>query len=109
MDQNIERWLRRSELGEEGNSDWSSNWYYDVSSQPIELYKVFSKLLSLVVVAVKLAYIISEGYVAIGELETRKRRKMYDGDWQFSKVLCSGNESASTRRIEQKAEKKGSA
>lgn len=52
----------------------------EVSSEPIELYKVF-KIANLVGGGGEAKHIISEGYVAVnGELETRKRRKMYDGD-----------------------------
>lgn len=52
----------------------------EVSSQPIELYKVF-KIANLVNGGGEAKHIISEGYVAVnGELETRKRRKMVDGD-----------------------------
>jgi ribosome-associated protein len=47
-------------------------------------------------------HIISEGYVAVnGELETRKRRKMYDGDFfefnqEYYVVVC--DQPTSTRR-----------
>lgn len=52
----------------------------EVSSAPIELYKVF-KIANLVGGGGEAKHIISEGYVAVnGELETRKRRKIYDGD-----------------------------
>lgn len=65
----------------------------EVSSQPIELYKVF-KIANLVGGGGEAKYIISEGYVAVnGELETRKRRKMYDGDFfefnqEYYVVVC---------------------
>ncbi|MGF1709666.1 RNA-binding S4 domain-containing protein [Vibrio kagoshimensis] len=65
----------------------------DVSSQPIELYKVF-KIANLVSGGGEAKHIISEGYVAVnGELETRKRRKMYDGDFfefnqEYYVVVC---------------------
>jgi ribosome-associated protein len=65
----------------------------DVSSQPIELYKVF-KIANLVGGGGEAKHIISEGYVAVnGELETRKRRKMYDGDFfefnqEYYVVVC---------------------
>ena len=53
----------------------------EVSSEPIELYKVF-KLANLVGGGGEAKHIISEGYVAVnGELETRKRRKMYHDYW----------------------------
>ena len=65
----------------------------DVSSQPIELYKVF-KIANLVSGGGEAKHIITEGYVAVnGELETRKRRKMYDGDFfefnqEYYVVVC---------------------
>ncbi|MCJ2376328.1 RNA-binding S4 domain-containing protein [Vibrio sp. ZSDZ34] len=65
----------------------------DVTSQPIELYKVF-KIANLVGGGGEAKHIISEGYVAVnGELETRKRRKMYDGDFfefnqEYYVVVC---------------------
>jgi len=53
----------------------------EVSSQPIELYKVF-KIANLVGGGGEAKHLIAEGYVAVnGELETRKRRKLYDGDF----------------------------
>lgn len=65
----------------------------EVLSQPIELYKVF-KIANLVGGGGEAKHIISEGYVAVnGELETRKRRKMYDGDFfefnqEYYVVVC---------------------
>ncbi|WP_202906918.1 RNA-binding S4 domain-containing protein [Vibrio mexicanus] len=65
----------------------------EVSSHPIELYKVF-KIANLVDGGGEAKYLISEGYVAVnGELETRKRRKMYDGDFfefnqEYYVVVC---------------------
>ncbi|MFY2508807.1 RNA-binding S4 domain-containing protein [Vibrio pectenicida] len=65
----------------------------DVSSQPVELYKVF-KLANLVGGGGEAKHLIAEGYVAVnGELETRKRRKMYHGDvfefnQEFYVVIC---------------------
>lgn len=65
----------------------------EVSSHPIELYKVF-KIANLVGGGGEAKYLISEGYVAVnGELETRKRRKMYDGDFfefnqEYYVVVC---------------------
>lgn len=53
----------------------------EVNTQPIELYKVM-KIANLVSGGGEAKHAISEGYVAVnGELETRKRRKMYDGDF----------------------------
>jgi ribosome-associated protein len=65
----------------------------EVSSQPIELYKIF-KIANLVNGGGEAKHIIGEGYVAVnGEIETRKRRKMYDGDLvefnqEYYVVLC---------------------
>lgn len=65
----------------------------DVSVQPIELYKVL-KIANLVSGGGEAKYAISEGYVAVnGEVEQRKRCKMYDGDviefnGEFYVVLC---------------------
>ncbi len=65
----------------------------EIDSQPIELYKLF-KLANLVNGGGEAKHIISEGYVAVnGEIETRKRRKMYDGDLvefnrEFYLVIC---------------------
>lgn len=65
----------------------------DVSVQPIELYKVL-KIANLVDGGGQAKHLISDGYVAVnGELETRKRRKMYDGDFfefnqEYYVVIC---------------------
>lgn len=65
----------------------------DVSSQPIELYKLF-KVANLVGGGGEAKHVITEGYVAVnGELEIRKRRKMYDGDFfefnqEYYVVVC---------------------
>jgi len=65
----------------------------EISSQPIELYKIF-KIANVVNGGGEAKHIISEGYVAVnGEIETRKRRKMYDGDLvefnqEYYVVLC---------------------
>lgn len=65
----------------------------EVSSQPIELYKVF-KIANLVGGGGEAKHLIAEGYVAVnGELETRKRRKLYDGDFfefnqEYYVVVC---------------------
>lgn len=56
----------------------------EVDAHPIELYKLF-KIANLVSGGGEAKHIIDEGYVAVnGELETRKRRKMYDGDFSSS-------------------------
>ena len=52
----------------------------EVNAQPIELYKVL-KIANVVSGGGEAKYAIADGYVAVnGELETRKRRKLYDGD-----------------------------
>ncbi|WP_122032081.1 RNA-binding S4 domain-containing protein [Aliivibrio sp. EL58] len=52
----------------------------EVNVQPIELYKVL-KIANVVNGGGEAKHMISEGYVGVnGELEQRKRRKMYDGD-----------------------------
>lgn len=65
----------------------------EVSCQPIELYKVL-KIANAVSGGGEAKFAIAEGYVAVnGELEQRKRRKVYDGDviefnQEFYLVLC---------------------
>lgn len=52
----------------------------EVDCQPIELYKVL-KIANAVSGGGEAKLAIAEGYVAVnGELEQRKRRKVYDGD-----------------------------
>lgn len=53
----------------------------EVSTQPIELYKVL-KIAELVSGGGEAKHFISNGYVAVnGEVEYRKRKKLYDGDY----------------------------
>ncbi|MGX9416697.1 RNA-binding S4 domain-containing protein [Vibrio sp. WJH972] len=65
----------------------------EVDSQPIELYKVL-KIANAVSGGGEAKYAISEGYVAVnGELEIRKRRKLFDGDLiefnqEYYLVIC---------------------
>ncbi|CAH0533806.1 hypothetical protein VST7929_01681 [Vibrio stylophorae] len=65
----------------------------EVSEQPIALYKVL-KIAELVNDGGQAKMLIEEGYVYVnGELETRKRRKLYDGDVvyfdeQYFLILC---------------------
>ncbi|QMV13608.1 RNA-binding S4 domain-containing protein [Vibrio spartinae] len=65
----------------------------EVNSQPIELYKVL-KIADVVSGGGEAKYAIAEGYVVVnGELELRKRRKMYDGDLvefngEYYLVIC---------------------
>ncbi|CAM4092075.1 RNA-binding S4 domain-containing protein [Vibrio neonatus] len=52
----------------------------EVSTQPVELYKVL-KIADAVSGGGEAKQAISQGYVAVnGEIETRKRRKLVDGD-----------------------------
>lgn len=65
----------------------------EVSAQPIELYKVL-KIANLVSGGGEAKFAIAEGYVGVnGELEQRKRRKLYDGDviefnQEYYVVIC---------------------
>lgn len=65
----------------------------EVNAQPIELYKVL-KIANAVSGGGEAKFVIAEGYVAVnGELEQRKRRKVYDGDViefneEFYLVIC---------------------
>lgn len=65
----------------------------EVASQPIELYKVL-KIANAVSGGGEAKFVIAEGYVAVnGELEQRKRCKVYDGDViefnnEYYVVLC---------------------
>ncbi|QUJ66511.1 RNA-binding S4 domain-containing protein [Photobacterium sp. GJ3] len=65
----------------------------EVSAHPIELYKVL-KIANAVGGGGEAKMAIAEGYVAVnGELEQRKRRKVYDGDviefnGEFYLVIC---------------------
>ncbi|MGF1790402.1 RNA-binding S4 domain-containing protein [Photobacterium profundum] len=83
----------------------------EVSSQPIELYKVL-KIANAVSGGGEAKMAISEGYVAVnGELEQRKRRKMYDGDLvefneEYYVVLCDQPvQEPSDEPVKKKAEK----
>ncbi|MCW8331148.1 RNA-binding S4 domain-containing protein [Photobacterium sp. SDRW27] len=83
----------------------------EVSSQPIELYKVL-KIANAVGGGGEAKFVISEGYVAVnGELEQRKRRKMYDGDViefnsEYYVVLCDKPVDETPEVIEPKPAKK---
>ncbi len=98
------------EHGEEGEEIEIEAIGVDVSSQPIELYKVF-KIANLVSGGGEAKHVISEGYVAVnGELETRKRRKMYDGDFfefnqEYYVVVCD----QPVQEVEDKPKKKEAA
>ncbi|MFW7526049.1 RNA-binding S4 domain-containing protein [Vibrio ostreicida] len=81
----------------------------EVSVQPIELYKVF-KIANLVAGGGEAKHLISEGYVAVnGELDTRKRRKMYDGDFfefnqEYYVVVCDAPVQQPNREAPPKAQ-----
>lgn len=85
----------------------------EVDAHPIELYKLF-KIANLVSGGGEAKHIIDEGYVAVnGELETRKRRKMYDGDFfefnqEYYVVVCDAPvtepEAKETKAKHQRAE-----
>lgn len=83
----------------------------EVSAQPIELYKVL-KIANAVSGGGEAKFAISEGYVAVnGELEQRKRRKVYDGDViefnnEFYLVLCDQPVTEVAERPKKEAEPK---
>lgn len=88
----------------------------EVSTQPIELYKVL-KIANAVSGGGEAKMAISEGYVAVnGELEQRKRRKMYDGDLvefneEYYVVLCDQpvqepSDESAKKKVEKPAAKK---
>ncbi|WP_163937301.1 RNA-binding S4 domain-containing protein [Paraferrimonas sp. SM1919] len=53
----------------------------EVASEPVELYKMM-KLANVVSAGAEAKHLIAQEYVAVnGELETRKRRKMFFGDF----------------------------
>jgi ribosome-associated protein len=83
----------------------------EVSTQPIELYKVL-KIANAVSGGGEAKMAIFDGYVAVnGELEQRKRRKMYDGDLvefneEYYVVLCDQPvQEPSDEPVKKKAEK----
>lgn len=83
----------------------------EVSNQPIELYKVL-KIANAVSGGGEAKFAISEGYVAVnGELEQRKRRKMYDGDViefnnEYYVVICDQPVDETPQVVEPKPAKK---
>ncbi|MGF1750956.1 RNA-binding S4 domain-containing protein [Vibrio cionasavignyae] len=85
----------------------------EVSSHPIELYKLF-KVANLVGGGGEAKHFIAEGYVAVnGELETRKRRKMYDGDFfefnqEYYVVVCDQPPLETTKNTDEKETNKAS-
>jgi|TARA_B100001057_G_C22510987_1_gene817863 ribosome-associated protein len=79
----------------------------EVSTQPIELYKVL-KIAELVSGGGEAKHFISNGYVAVnGEVEYRKRKKLYDGDYfQFNQefyVIVYTEEKTGTSNLESNA------
>ncbi|MDW6092187.1 RNA-binding S4 domain-containing protein [Vibrio rhizosphaerae] len=85
----------------------------EVNHQPIELYKVL-KLANVLSGGGEAKYAIAEGYVVVnGEIERRKRCKIYDGDLvefngEYYLVICDVPvaEPASPDVIQKKASKK---
>lgn len=79
----------------------------EVSTQPIELYKVL-KIAELVSGGGEAKHFISNGYVAVnGEVEYRKRKKLYDGDYfEFNQefyVIVYTEEKTRTSNLENNA------
>lgn len=80
----------------------------EVSAQPIELYKVL-KIANLVGGGGEAKFAISEGYVGVnGELEQRKRRKLYDGDviefnQEYYVVVCDQPVTEPTEKVAKEA------
>lgn len=79
----------------------------EVSTQPIELYKVL-KIAELVSGGGEAKHFISNGYVAVnGEVEYRKRKKLYDGDYfEFNQefyVIVFTEEKTGTSNLESNA------
>ena len=79
----------------------------EVSTQPIELYKVL-KIAELVSGGGEAKHFISNGYVAVnGEVEYRKRKKLYDGDYfEFNQefyVIVYNEEKTGTSNLESNA------
>ncbi|OZS42818.1 RNA-binding S4 domain-containing protein [Photobacterium sanguinicancri] len=76
----------------------------EVSAQPIELYKVL-KIANVVSGGGEAKFAISEGYVGVnGELEQRKRRKLYDGDviefnQEYYVVVCNQPVTEPTEKV----------
>ena len=53
---------------------------FEITEEPIELYKIL-KFENMVNSGGEAKYMISEGQVAVnGEIETRKRKKIFSGD-----------------------------
>lgn len=75
----------------------------EISSQPVELYKIL-KMANAVGGGGEAKFVIGEGYVAVnGELEQRKRRKMFDGDLvefnqEYYLVICNEDSQKPTKQ-----------
>lgn len=64
----------------------------EINKQPVELYKIL-KFEGMVTTGGEAKLVIGDGQVSVnGEIETRKRRKIVDGD-----VIVFGNESLHIR------------
>lgn len=83
----------------------------EVDEQPIELYKVL-KIANVVSGGGEAKYAIAEGYVAVnGEIETRKRRKLYDSDLvefdqEYYLIICDAPVTEAEPKPVKQAEKK---
>ena len=66
----------------------------DITKEPVELYKIL-KFEGLVASGGQAKLVIGDGQVSVnGEVETRKRKKIVDGD-----IIAFGNETLQVRRV----------
>ena len=66
----------------------------DITKEPVELYKIL-KFEGLVASGGQAKLVIGDGQVSVnGEIETRKRKKIVDGD-----TIVFGNETLQVRRV----------
>ena len=66
----------------------------DITKEPVELYKIL-KFEGLVASGGEAKLVIGDGQVSVnGEIETRKRKKIVDGD-----TIVFGNETLKVRRV----------
>ena len=66
----------------------------DITKEPVELYKIL-KFEGLVASGGEAKLVIGDGQVSVnGEVETRKRKKIVDGD-----IIAFGNETLQVRRV----------
>ena len=65
-----------------------------ITKEPVELYKIL-KFEGLVASGGEAKLVIGDGQVSVnGEVETRKRKKIVDGD-----IIVFGNETLQVRRV----------